>query len=133
MWTREGNRRLPVEEAVAELGLVTMGGDPTAVVLGGERRWLPVCSPGGWAWRPRMGERVLVLKAGVEKESPCVLGRIQDGNGLKPGEARLSGGKSTVFLGEDALELTGEIRVNGVPLEEYIRQIAAGELAEQEV
>ena len=133
MWTWEQNRRLPVEEAVAELGLVTLGGDPAAVVLGGERRWLPVCGPGGWVWRPRMGEQVLVLKAGGEKENPCILGKLQDSTGLKPGEARLSGGKSAVFLGEDTLELTGEIRVNGVPLEAYIRQVAAGELAEQEV
>ena len=133
MWTWERNRRLPVEEAVAELGLVTLGGDPAAVVLGGERRWLPICGPGGWVWRPRMGGQVLVLQAGAEQESPCILGKLQNGDGLKPGEARLSGGKSAVFLGEDALELTGEIRVNGVPLEAYIRQVAAGELAEQEV
>ena len=31
MWTWERNRRLPLEEAVAELGLVTLGGDPAAI------------------------------------------------------------------------------------------------------
>ena len=37
MWTSERNRNLPLREAAAELGSVTLGGDPAGVSLGGER------------------------------------------------------------------------------------------------
>ena len=70
MWTSERNRNLPLREAAAELGSVTLGGDPAGVSLGGERRWLTVYGPGGYRWRPSAGSKVLVLKAGAEGESP---------------------------------------------------------------
>ena len=107
MWTSERSRNLPVREAAAELGTVTLGGDPAGVSLGGERRWLTVYSPGGYSWRPSAGDRVLVLKAGAEGESPCVLGAAQNGGELKSGEARLDGGICGVLLGQDGLELKG--------------------------
>jgi len=107
MWTSERSRRLAVEEPAAELGTVTLGGDPAGVSLGGERRWLTVYSPGGYSWRPTSGEKVLVLKAGAEEESPCVLGTVQGNRELKPGEVHLEGGESAVFLGQAGLELTG--------------------------
>ena len=47
MWTSERSRRLFQAEAAAELGAVTLGGGPAGVSLGGERRWLPLCCPGG--------------------------------------------------------------------------------------
>ena len=34
MWTSERTRRTPQEEPAAELGAVTLGGDPAGVVLG---------------------------------------------------------------------------------------------------
>lgn len=129
MWTSERSRRLNVKEAEAELGLVTLGGDPAGVVLGGERRWLPVYGPGGYCWVPREGEQVLVLKAGGEGESPCVVGTVQKNTGLQPGEVRLSGGNTALVLGNDRLELTGAITVNGVDLERYIKSVAASLLS----
>ena len=96
MWTSERERRTPVREAEAEVGLVTLGGDPAGVNLGGERRWLPVCSPGGYAWQPAAGDKVLVLKTGTEREAPCILGRVQDGTGLGPGQVRLTGTDSSL-------------------------------------
>lgn len=125
MWTSERSRRLPIREAEAELGLVTLGGDPAGVVLGGERRQVPVYSPGGYFWRPREGERVLVLKTGGEAEAPCVVGAVPEQTELQPGEVYVKGGSSAVRLGEDCLELSGEVTVNGVPLEEYILSVAS--------
>lgn len=132
MWTSERERRLPVQEAGAELGVVTLGGDPVGVNLGGERRWLPLCSPGGFEWRPRVGDRVLVVKTGAEREIPCVVGRVQAGTELGPGETRVSGGDSAVYLGRGRLDLRGNIRINGTALEEYIRQIVVEILREME-
>ena len=123
MWTSERNRNLRVEEPAAELGTVTLGGDPAGVSLGGERRWLSVYSPGGYSWRPTVGDKVLVLKAGAEGEAPCVLGTVQDGGDLRPGEVRLKGGESSVFLGQDRLELKGDLFLNGQSLYDVIFEI----------
>ena len=125
MWTSERRREFPVREAPAELGTVTLGGDPAGVVLGGERRWLPVYGPGGYSWRPTAGDKVLVLKAGAEGEAPCILGKVQQGEELKAGEVKLSGGASSILLGQETLELEVDIRINGTTLEAYIAQVLA--------
>ena len=139
MWTSERNRNLPVREALAEVGTVTLGGDPAGVSLGGERRWLNVYSPGGYSWRPTSGDKVMVLKAGAEGESPCILGTTQNADDLKPGEVRLrgvdcdlflgqgkvemTGGKGGLCLGQNGLEVSGGLSVDGQPLEAIIRSI----------
>lgn len=123
MWTAERNRNLRSGEPAAELGAVTLGGDPAGVSLGGERRWINVYSPGGYSWRPTAGDKVLVLKAGAEGEAPCLLGMAQEDRELKPGEVRLRGGESSVFLGQDRLDLEGELYLNGRPLRDVIRDI----------
>ena len=126
MWTSERNRNLPAREAAAELGTVTLGGDPAGVSLGGERRWLTVYGPGGYSWRPTVGDKVLVLKAGAEGESPCILGTTQGEEELKPGEVRLAGCGSSIHLGEDGVSLTGQVYINGQTLEELIAAIIDG-------
>ena len=123
MWTSERSRNLPAREAAAELGTVTLGGDPAGVSLGGERRWLTVYGPGGYSWRPTAGDRVLVLKAGAEGESPCILGTPQRDQTLKPGEVRLTGGGCSVRLGQDRLDLWGNLYINGKTLKEAIQEI----------
>lgn len=120
MWTSERNRNLPAHEAAAELGTVTLGGDPAGVSLGGERRWLTVYSPGGYSWRPMAGDKVLVLKAGSEGESPCILGKVQGDQELKPGEVQLTGGGCSVRLGQHRLDLSGNLYINGKSLKEVI-------------
>ena len=123
MWTSERGKSVPAREAPAELGMVTLGGDPAGVILGGERRWLPVYSPGGYSWRPSAGEKVLVLKAGMEGETTCVAGVSQKDSELRAGEVRISGGACDILLGQDALELTGALKINGQSLEDIIRAV----------
>lgn len=146
MWTSERNRSLSVKEAAAEVGTVTLGGDPAGVSLGGERRWINVYGPGGYSWRPTSGDKVMILKAGAEGESPCILGRTQDAEGLKPGEVRLTGVECSLHLGQgqmemngaegalrlgrSGLELTGGLSIDGQPIEDIIRQLAR-EVAQQ--
>ena len=134
MWTSERNRNLPVREPAAELGTVTLGGDPAGVSLGGERRWLTVYGPGGYSWRPTSGDKVLVLKAGAEGESPCIPGTTQDAEDLKPGEVRLTGMECSLHLGQGQVEVTGGknsmslgqggLAINGQSLESMVREIA---------
>ena len=104
--------------------MVTIG-DPAAVYLAGERRQVPICCPGGYAWRPAVGEQVLVLKAGQEGEQPCILGKAQEEkSGLQPGQVRISGDRCSILWG-DELQLIGAVQVNGESLEELIRRVVS--------
>ena len=120
MWTWELERRRQAEEPAVQLGEVTLSGGETAANLGGERRWLQVCAPGGCSWRPRQGERTLILKAGDEV---WVLGAAAEPQ-LQPGQVKLTGTGCTLFLG-DKLEITGGVDLNGQSLEDHIRAIVA--------
>lgn len=123
MWTSEQRGKQPVREAPAELGTVTLGGDPAGVNMGGERRWLPVFGPGGYSWRPTVGDKVLVLKTGSQGENPCILGLEQKLEDLLPGEVRLQGVDSSLLLAEGQVKLTGQVLINGRDLEDLITQI----------
>ena len=108
MWTSERGRLPQSQEPAAEMGVVTVGGDPAAVELGGERRWLPVCAPGGYSWRPGAGDRVLVLKAGADKVS------VNSGAIAHPeliDEAAKKYGNQCVVLSIDAKRVDGQYRV----------------------
>lgn len=129
MWTAERNRNLRSGEPAAELGTVILGGNPAGVSLGGERRWINVYGPGGYSWRPTVRDKVLVVKAGAEGEAPCLLGVPQEETGLEPGEVRLKGGESAVFLGQERLDLKGNLYLNGRPLRDVIREIVAALLS----
>lgn len=104
MWTWERERRKAAREPEAQVGRVSIGAE-TAVELGCERRGLALCAPGGILWRPREGQQVLVLKG----EDTWVLGCVEQGVDLLPGEVRLP----------------GEVTVDGEPLTALIRRIAA--------
>ena len=121
MWLSEERSRKTAVEAAAEWGPVTIG-DPAAVFLAGERRQVPVCCPGGYAWRPAVGEEVLVLKAGNQGEQPYILGLTRTEE-LEPGQVRLGSRECGLLCGEE-LELTGSVTVNGEGLEELVRRIA---------
>lgn len=129
MWLSEERARKPAAEPTAEWGAVTVA-SPSAVYLGGERRQVPVCCPGGYAWRPAVGDEVLVLKTGIEGEQPYILGRTGNGaESLKPGQVRLGSARCGLLCGEE-LELSGTVKVNGEELEALVRRVAA-ELMEQ--
>ena len=123
MWLSEERSRKAAAEAAAEWGAGTIG-DTAAVYLAGERRQVPVCCPGGYTWRPAVGEQVLVLKAGQEGEQPCILGKAQreKEDGLQPGQVCISGSECSILWGNE-LQLAGEIQVNGEPLEGLIRRV----------
>lgn len=124
MWTWERERRRAHREGQAQLGRMTLGGEQAAVNLGSERRWLTLCVPGGYCWRPGEEQQVLVLKAEGAGEVPCLLGTVGDSAGLEPGQVRISGGDCALFLGKE-LALTGPVTVNGEGLEELIRRIVS--------
>lgn len=125
MWTSDRGRRHPVEEPAAGLGEVTLGDNPAGVYMEGERRWTQVYSPGGYCWRPALGDQVLVLKAGGERENPCIVGRKQT-QALEPGQVNISTGRAAIDLrAGGTVDLQGTVKVNGVSLEELIASIVA--------
>ena len=70
----------------------------------------PLC-PGGFAWRPCVGDRLLVLKdlaLGAEQNCPVT---------LAPGECCLFSRTAYIYLTQDGgIELHGSVTVNGTPV-----------------
>ena len=140
MWTSNRMREGRAGECAADPGTVTLGGDPAAVYLGGERRWVSLYAPGGYEWRPKAGDKVLVIKAGDHRELPCLVGKRPDtpeeDDELPPGAVRIRSGTGTVLLNEEGLTLQGEtvalegdVEINGQTLNAYIREIVYQVLA----
>ena len=140
MWTSNRKREGLSQECAADQGIVTLGGDPAAVSLGGERRWVSLYTPGGYQWRPKAGDKVLVVKAGDHREIPCLVGKrpdeLSEEDELPPGSVRIHSGTGVVLLDEEGLTLQGDevalegdITVNGQSLQSYIQNIVYQVLA----
>ena len=140
MWTSNRKREGLSQECAADQGIVTLGGDPAAVYLGGERRWVSLYTPGGYQWRPKAGDKVLVVKAGDHREIPCLVGKrpdeLSEEDELPPGSVRIHSGTGVVLLDDEGLTLQGDevalegdITVNGQSLQSYIQNIVYQVLA----
>lgn len=134
MWTvsqmKETNT---ARQSAAAVGVITTSGAENGVLLGSERRWLPVMAPGGYRWRPQAGQSVLVLKAGNDGEMPCILaGQMREEDTLQPGEVELIGPDCGIKLTHDGkVEVQGAVMVNGKPLEELIQDMVIAAMADQ--
>ena len=140
MWTSNRKAEGRTEECAADQGTVTLGGDPAGVYLGGERRWVSLYAPGGYQWRPKAGDKVLVVKAGGQRELPCLVGmrpeEIEGEEELPPGSVRIHSGTGALLLSEegaalkgDSVALEGEVTVNGQELTSLIQTIVYEVLA----
>ena len=106
------------ESAEAEVGVTTIGGGEAAVLTKGEDRALPVYGPGGVVWTPKAGDTVLVIKGGCGREEQCIAGALskREGDEIEPGELRLySGGASLTLRNDGAVEIEGQLIINGSP------------------
>lgn len=101
----------------ANIATTTIGGQVAAALSEGEQRGVPVYAPGGYCWRPRAGQSLLVVKCGAEGESPVAAGTAQSEapEGMRAGEVYItSGGGAAVWLKNDgAVEITGDVKING--------------------
>lgn len=133
MWVSKQSKKRG-SEAAAQVGLVTAGGQENGIYLGTQRCGLPVLAPGGYRWRPKTGEQVLVLKTGAAGEKPCVLAcREEVAAPLQPGEVELYAPNCGLKLTESGgVEVRGNVSVNGTALEDMIRQAVAAALGGQE-
>ena len=112
MWVAGRLRRTeePQETTNAESGTVTIGGSAVGVLSRGEERSVPLASPGGYAWRPKNGERVLVIKGGTLGEERYVAGSLGDGEGRL---YAVGGGASITLRRNGRVEIAGELYING--------------------
>ena len=102
------------EESIAQIGGVTIGGGNVAVYTDVEQRGLELLSPGGYTWRPKVGQDVLVIKCGGEA---VVAGAKQSGTpaDFTAGEVYIkSDGAGSIYLKNDgSLVVSGDTVING--------------------
>ena len=133
MWL-SGQQKRPADCGEGQIGIVTVGGSETAVQLDSERRGLEVYAPAGYHWTPEVEQRVLVIQG--QGEIPCIVGVRQDSERPESVEVcanamNVSGQDVTVRAEENAVvagkavDLQGEVLVNGTPLETIIARILA--------
>lgn len=114
MWLSQ--RKPIVHTRTAALGNATMEGDWNGVFLDGERRNLPVFAPGGYHWKPLLGQEVLVLNA---TDGACVTATHSTAD-LSPGEVTIAaalGGASILLKNDGTLHLNGTVMINGTPID----------------
>ncbi len=137
MWTAQRGRGSQREESqLAQIGGVTLAELPLGVYVDGERRNLPLYTPGGYSWRPSVGDSVLVIKT---EEGGCVLGCPQSGAGgddLAVGEIKISGVGCEIYLNSQGevnltgdLAVSGGVTINGEGLESMIERIVAANMS----
>ncbi len=123
MWmAQRGRAGQRPQQKMAQVGGVTQGQIPVAVYVDGERRNLPLYSAGGYYWRPSVGQKVLVIKT---EGGDCVAGSLQEDNTLGAGEVKITGGSGGgIYLtAQGGVALSGDISVNGEPLEEMVARL----------
>lgn len=110
MWLSKQQKRTSPPPSV-DTGQVTIADDSVAVELDSERRNLCVYAPGGYVWKPSVGQKVLVLKS--EGESGIIGLPVE--TACEPGEISLSseGGAQISLKNDASIVLDGEVKLNG--------------------
>lgn len=126
MWLSRRNQQEKIREQTAEVGIVTLERGRPAVCLTGERRNLPILTPGGYCWQPAAGDTVLVLKSGADGEQAWVLG-VPGGGELLPGEVWIRGIGGGIHLDVNgAVDLRGIVKINGTKIEDMFERKKSG-------
>ena len=102
MWL---SRKKVRKDSIGMTGKVTLNGEKYAVMEFSEHRNIGVIAPGGYFWKPCIGDEVLVLKdAGI-------VGENTENIGLLPGEVciRSKGGAEIRLLNDGTVRIKGEI------------------------
>ena len=134
MWISQQGRSAGKQENHARMAVVTAQGEQAGVYMDGHQCWLPVAAPGGYRWKPRSGQQVLVMKSGADAENAHIVAQQEMAEyNLKPGEVELYADGCSVKLDvQGQVQLQGTVVVNGVTLERLIEEAAQRVLARQE-
>ena len=120
MWlSRKLSQHEMQDVASAQDGTVTIEGGELAVFSSGEKREVKTAAPGGYEWRPRKGENVLVVRGGTFGEEAYAVGVVEAAaSGLAPGEVRIRSGTGTaeiVLQINGRVDIIGLLFINGMP------------------
>ena len=120
MWlSRKLSQHEMQDVASAQDGTVTIEGGELAVFSSGEKREVKTAAPGGYEWRPRKGENVLVGRGGTFGEEAYAGGVVEAAaSGLAPGEVRIRSGTGTaeiVLHNNGRVDINGLLFINGMP------------------
>lgn len=101
------------DEPAVSLGEITIGGGSAGAVTSSEKRDMAIVSPGGFVWKPKSGQSVLVLKTGEGER--VIAGAVQGTNaGLKTGEVKISSNGASITLKNDgSILVSGNLSVSG--------------------
>lgn len=115
MWLSRQIAARPGQSEQAAMGKISVTGETPAAVTTTEHRNLRLVCPGGYAWSPTDGQRVLLLRGSEE----TVLGQSEPSPvELSPGEVCLyAAGCQIVLRSNGEIHLNGRIFCNGVELE----------------
>ena len=117
MWLSQRAGRGRYVDKSADIGDVTIADARTGVALDGEQRSLGLVYPGGYAWRPRKGQNVVVLKSAGGESLVAGAPENTPPPDLKPGEVLIrSDGGCSIRLGNNRIDIVGALFVNGLPL-----------------
>lgn len=133
MWTaqRSAGEKTRYQPWVDQ-GEVTLSEEVTGVYLDGERRQLTVSSPGGYHWKPGVGEQVLVVNsnqgdkmvhiiASEREEEPD---RLEPLPVLDPGDVCVtSDGLGRIHLTNNQVRIQGNIYINELHIYEFVTEI----------
>ena len=120
MWLSKRTTQRPTDDGTI-VGEVTIGGERAGVYMGGERRDLMVCAPGGYFWMPKVGDETLVIQC-VDGMKLCAgLPMEKAPEGMEAGEVTIrSAGDAVLWLKNDGsmevrgdVELTGNVQISG--------------------
>lgn len=108
MWL---SRRSKQEKPIYTSGTVSIEGENCAVSGFTEIRGAAVYGPGGYIWRPAVGDSVLVFK----NDSPDIIGKKCDEADLEPGEIciRSQGGAEVYFRNDGNIVVRGNVILEG--------------------
>ena len=98
-----------------ERGETSIGGKETAVALRGEQRGIEVMAPGGYVWRPKRGDDVLVIKDSVRGESIVTAAKMgQAPEEMEDGEVCIRSGGAMIHLTNNGkIKIYGDIVLYG--------------------
>ncbi len=120
MWlSRKLSQHEMQDVASAQDGTVTIEGGELAIFSSGEKREVKTAAPGGYEWRPRKGENVLMVRGGTFGEEAYAVGVVEAAaSGLAPGEVRIRSGTGTaeiVLHNNGRVDINGLLFINGMP------------------
>ena len=113
MWLSENTVKKQSFKA-ADTGTVTVSGNEPAVFTDSELRSVNIIIPGGFAWKPGIGDETLIIKSGDGRK--CAVGKYGNEyiNGISAGEVKIFSKGGTIWVKNDGtIAVDGTLQVSG--------------------